>query len=367
MVHRVNGRFVGSHYGTTTSTALRKVFSEIRQRFDDTDKDIEVPVLSEITGGFNDTDKNIEVVVAELGWRGGIAAGQGTLIVSSAGAWIHGARFVTTLHEIGHNFGLDHDWRTGSVMSYGNAPYFIPSLSKCAAEWLDVHRFFNRNPIDIDTPTTIEMLPPLAYPPNAIRLRFRITDADGLHQAWLSGPSNLNNSPAGPLDCKLLNGKSNTVEFINTELALGPDSYVSLCVIDKHGNIAVDGFYVRENDVRVERQNRIDINGDGVTNADDRIPVSLRKVSGDNQHVSVHAPSIDTHHYLWLPKPLVVEVLDASGDPIAGVGVGFRMKSKSNPTKTDYGLLSDPIPVPMLMDRLRVLCFSKTASLPQCM
>ena len=341
VVHPVKGRFVNSHYH---QDPFRKILSEIRERFDDSDKDIEVPVFDEITHGYNDTDKNIEIVVADdIGRGGGIAAGQGIVIFSSKSYALINSVFTTTLHEIGHAFGLNHDWRTGVVMSYGDSAHLMPQLSKCTVEWLDVNRFFNRNPTDIDTPTTIEMLPPLAYPPNAIRLRFRITDADGLHQVQLSGPSNLNSRNgkrrAGVLlDCKLLNGKSNTVEFVNTELALDPDPYVILHVVDKHGNTAADGFYVRENDVRVDRQNRIDINGDGVTNADDRVPVSFRKVSGDNQLGIPNA---------WLPKPLAVEVLDASGDPAIGVGVEFRMITILEPGKTtvtDYGLLSDPNP-----------------------
>ena len=48
----------------------------------------------------------------------------------------------TTLHELGHAFGLQHDWRDDThLMSYGGN--YATNLSKCAAEWLSVHKYFN--------------------------------------------------------------------------------------------------------------------------------------------------------------------------------------------------------------------------------
>ena len=321
VVHRVNGRFVNSHYGAERGVIRAKVFSEIREQF-------------------VNRDKNIEVVVSILERSDGGSGGRGWAFVTHESCNPINDAFDIIVHELGHAFGLGHDWRSGSVMSYGFGPNIPLQLSKCAAERLDVHRYFNRDPTGIDTPSTIAMLPPLAYPPNAIRLRFRITDADGLHQAQLFGiPDQSSRRGPGLLDCKLLNGKSNTVEFATTELALDIDSSVTLSVIDKHGNIIGKNFSIRQNDVRVDRRKRIDINGDGVTNADDRIPVSLRKISGDNQHGLPNA---------WMPKPLVVEVLDANGDPVVGVQVVFRVRpypiEQIKNTSTDWGILSDPNP-----------------------
>ena len=83
VVHRVNGQFASSHYQTSTNVT-RDVLSEIRERFDDTDEDIEVGVFNEITGGFADTDNNIEIVLADCGRDGGgVAAGESALIFSS--------------------------------------------------------------------------------------------------------------------------------------------------------------------------------------------------------------------------------------------------------------------------------------------
>lgn len=326
VVHRVNGRFASSHYST------------------DPVQFVSVKVIPEITERF-DTSKNIYLIAASLDQEiGGVGSGEpynGFAITTHNSICDPvGDSLQLTIHELGHAFGLPHDFRTAGIMSYSWR--YLNQLSRCAAEWLDVHRYFNRNPTDFDTPTTMEMLPPLAYPPNAIRFRFEITDADGLHQAQLSGlPDNsIKNYGLGLIACKSLNGKSNAVEFVTTELTLGPDSIVELSVIDKHGNFTKQVFPIRENDVRVNRQNRIDINGDGVTNANDRIPVTLRKISGDNQHGVPNS---------WLPNPFVVEVLDANGDPVVGVEVVFRVtpypiESVSAEVRTDWGVLSDTNP-----------------------
>ncbi len=326
VVHHVNGRFGTAHYQSTDPVFVSgKVYPEVLERFD--------------------TSKNIYLIVASLDIASGGVGGGNLALVTHEGICDDPVDdyMPLAIHELGHAFGLPHDWRTGGIMSYGFGGHFI-RLSKCAAEWLDVHPYFNKNPTNIDTArTTIEMLPSHAYPPNAIRLRFEITDADGLHQAHLIGfpDNNPEENGAGLLACKLLNGRSNTIEFVTTELTLNPDSTVTLSVIDKRGNFTNKAFSIRENEVRDARQNRTDINGDGVTNAADRIPATLRKVSGDNQR---GVPNT------WLPKPFVVEVLDAKGKPVVGVEVIFRLTPypiESTPTesiRTDHGYLSDTTP-----------------------
>ena len=148
--------------------------------------------------------------------------------------------FIVVAHELGHAFGLAHDWRggvsAGYIMSYGSQRM----LSQCAAEWLDVHRYFNTERTVPDGDVTIEVLPPLPHPPNAIRLRFNVTAPAGLHQAQIFGvdPSGTfsDRREPGLIACKLLNGNpSETVEFVIPPLS--PETFrVSLTVIDKHGN-----------------------------------------------------------------------------------------------------------------------------------
>ena len=159
-----------------------------------------------------------------------------------------------TYHELGHAFGLLHDFRSDTyVMSYVRR---LPRLSNCAAEWLDASRFFNSNqPLTDDEVTRIEMLPLAANRQKTIN--FTITDADGLHQVQLIVAPNDEKPPPGyPYSeeewrklanhnkqylhaCKRLNGESDTVEFsidgLNADAAM-------LQVIDKYGNFVRQDF-----------------------------------------------------------------------------------------------------------------------------
>ena len=145
----------------------------------------------------------------------------------------------TIAHELGHTFGLKHDFRASSdnyIMSYGSQTK--PQLSKCTAEWLDVHRAFNPGRSAENEPGKIEMLPPtLDSPSNAIRLRFKITDLDGLHQVQLLMSTVTVTGYEGLLSCKSLNGSTNTtVEFVTSGLTPKTES-VWLAAIDVHGNV----------------------------------------------------------------------------------------------------------------------------------
>ena len=108
-------------------------------------------------------------------------------------------------------------------------------LSECAAKWLSVHRVFNANQSqpDSNVNTKIQMHTlSLTPPPYAIRLRFTVNDPDELHQAQLVTD--------GVIACTPLDGTSNTVEFITTQLS--GFKLVTLKVIDKHGYSSSNSF-----------------------------------------------------------------------------------------------------------------------------
>ena len=163
--------------------------------------------------------------------------------------------FKTAAHELGHAFGLQHDFRSDTyIMSFGRNPN---TLSECAAEWLDAHRYFNtaQSQTHFDNSTKIRMLTPFASPPYAIGLRFEVTDPDGARQAQLLTPATIRNQDQGQpklLSCKRLNGETDTVEieFTTNQLKVisenGPEvplsTEVILSVIDVYGNFASQTF-----------------------------------------------------------------------------------------------------------------------------
>ena len=159
--------------------------------------------------------------------------------------------FGTAAHELGHAFGLMHDFRSDAyIMSYGSDS---DKLSQCAAEWLDVHQAFNSNQPASTAEATIEMLPPsLASSPNAIRLLFKVTDPDGLHQVQLLTPTLSGTAKGFPelIACKRLNGTSSTVEFVvsKTIFKHGDEvafqgGEVTLQVMDQQGAFSAESFY----------------------------------------------------------------------------------------------------------------------------
>ena len=138
-------------------------------------------------------------------------------------------------HELGHTFHLPHDYRNDSyLMSQGR---YKNKLSKCAAEWLMSIR--TSTAITGLTPaysrrTSIEMLSPsLESQPYGVRLRFKLNDPDGLHQAMLV------KNTLSLIACQRLDGSSSqTVDFVTT--ALSPkDTSVALWVIDARGNVTL--------------------------------------------------------------------------------------------------------------------------------
>lgn len=235
VVHHIKGQAADSYY---RQDPFGKVSDEIlEQEQFDREKDIYLVALDrkrEILEGFGELC-GVQPQAGIYGWNEGGAA------LIPAGCLEGEFPRDTTAHELLHTFGLEHDFRDDTyIMSFGEE---LNRLSQCAAEWLDVHRAFNAGQTAFNEPATIEMLPPsLASPPNAIRLRFRVTDADGLHQAQILKadqvftPGNLE-----MIGYKRLDGRSRTVEFVTTALVSKSPS-VTLQVIDARGHFIRQSF-----------------------------------------------------------------------------------------------------------------------------
>ena len=235
-VHHVTGKFTDTYYHQDTYS---KVVEEVNERFD-TSRDvflIAVDVSSEFInnegtcgiggGGWTSFDSEL--------WRRDFG---GTAVIPASGVCINPS---ITAHELGHVFGLEHDFRDNAyLMAYGTQE----RLSHCAAEWLDTHRFFNNDPTAFNEAATMDMHASNTSTPGNLSLQFELTDTDGLHQAQLIVPATATDPAQGTKlhSCKSLSGERQTVGFITTDLTVEPDSEVTLQVIDDRGGITKQTF-----------------------------------------------------------------------------------------------------------------------------
>ena len=222
VVYHVNGKFPSAHYQQKGSDSWE---DEIREQIYIPGRSITVHMLDGdffpgwITGTGGGGNYGGSVNIENWYWR-------------------------TIAQELAHACGLTHDWRADAnakrIKTFTSDPMLT---SFCAAEWLSVHPAFNPGQSVSTSGATIKMLPPsLASPPNTIRLRFEVTEPDGLHQAQLRIRDFGHDIQYGALlDCKPLNGRHSTVEFLTT--ALTPQiEWVELSVIDVRGHMSQNTF-----------------------------------------------------------------------------------------------------------------------------
>ncbi|MDE3259287.1 MAG: leucine-rich repeat protein [Gemmatimonadota bacterium] len=194
IVHRVNGNHSDDYYKT-------------RGRPED-----------EINRAF-DTSSIVQLIVMDISRSsGGTGVGikqRGMGIVYGGWSWS------TAAHELGHAFGLQHDFRGDSyIMSYGANPN---ALSACAARFLAVSPYFNPSvSFSAGSPPGFELTssPDYTHGKTSVPVRFRARDPDGLHEMilFVKTPEGLGPfSPAGFMEvkaCRELDGQTDiTVQF----------------------------------------------------------------------------------------------------------------------------------------------------------
>ena len=147
----------------------------------------------------------------------------------------------TTLHELGHVFGLEHDQREPGDTNYIVGMGRRNRLSECSAEWLSVHSFFNSEQTYDSDAGRIDLVQVELLAKDLVKFRFEVTDGDGLHQAQLLVPKVLESTewagwgPYRLFDCQQLAGKVSMVQSLVKKEELA--DRVTLQIIDKEGNV----------------------------------------------------------------------------------------------------------------------------------
>ncbi len=146
--------------------------------------------------------------------------GRRTIIPASGGCY----SWQVTAHELGHNFILQHDYRSDGGIMGGPGD----GLSQCAAKWLDLNPYFNDGKIsEIENRVKIKTLTTVAYPPNNPQAFFEFIDPDGLYYVQFLHESNHMYS------CATLSGERMVVQL---DLSTVKDKKVKLQTVDRNGN-----------------------------------------------------------------------------------------------------------------------------------
>ena len=228
LIHRVEGQHGDEHYADNMHSS---VFSEIRQNYD---------TRANIYIAFIDNSRRF----TPRGGRNGKTGGEASMRTDFD--------WQTVAHELGHGFGLHHDFRNYSyVMSYGSEPI---SLSLCNAQFLSVHPYFNPGiPTESTASPAVELISSRKFPPNTedISLQFNVADTDELHQLILFATTPLINWGGGFPEVKAWRGmaqQGNAVVDIEYErdpvgMIQNPDlERIHVNAVDTDGNVGLAWF-----------------------------------------------------------------------------------------------------------------------------
>ena len=307
MVHRVDGQHPNSHYFYYMESKVR---DEIVQTFN-LDANLYLIVM--------DTDvlrRNNGQPHGGTGHRYGKIGGYA--LVSG------GFRWETVAHELGHAFGLFHDFNDSVyIMSYGSDRN---QLSACHAEYLVMNPYFNPDvPIEVERSPVIELISPRTYPAGSksVPIQLKISDSEGLHQMILFATTRESHSAGVDLEvktCRGLAGKKEAIVEFDYDGVIPSDSSTSLANPIAHpisvGTVDMNGNVVQTNFVLFSEMLQ-----------------PLSKISGDNQTGLPNTP---------LPLPFVIEVRNLNdGSVRSGVSVTFTITAGDGTpnvehTNTDY-------------------------------
>ena len=292
MVHHVNGRHPDSYY---LDNPLVNVFPEIDQTFN-RETNIYLIVIDNSIHRINSGTGCPRGVGGRRGKYGGFASVSGEF------------RRDIVAHELGHAFGLLHDFSDGSyIMSYGPG---ANRLSPCHAKLLSVHPYFNPDiPIEWKQPPTIELISSPRYPAGAksIPIQLKVSDSDGLHQVllYLAQPNRWTVRA-----CRGLTGEKDAIVQFDYDGTVPAAHDPSYSITTSLANPVVHPIHIQAVDVDGN------IGGTSFTLFSEALQ-PLSKISGDNQH---GLPNTQ------LSIPFVVEAWDLNdGSPRRWLPVTFTV------------------------------------------
>ena len=294
VVRLVDGQHSDSYYLDNTMVT---VFDEIGQAFDIWKNIYFIAIDNSINGIGRGGRRVAAAVGSPRGKNGGLA------LVPGGFSW------KIVAHELGHVFGLQHDFRDGAyIMSYGRRR---DRLSACATEFLTVHTYFNASiPLERGKPPTIDLISPIGYTAaKSIPVKLSVHDGDGLHQVSLMVRTRRPNGTAGPAQMKACRGLPdqydyNAVVKFDYDGVIPSDNFSSLWNPDTHP-ISIRAVDAKGN-----------VSGKSFELICENCPLMLVKNSGDNQQ---GAPN------MLLPNPLIIEVQDKNGAVVEGIPVTFAV------------------------------------------
>ena len=200
-----------------------------------------------------DTGANIYIIVLEnkTGLIGNYP-GLGSPSYKTGGVALMASGFSWTLlaHELGHAFGLRHDFRDVSHIMGGGGNQ--PRLSDCNARFLAAHPYF-----DPDVPTekgiapTINLNSAFQYPPGSkgIPVHLLVGDEEGLHQILIFGPTRSPHSTArqqGIVQCHEFSGEQEALVEFDYYGGGPPDDGIGLTYSSTH-QLVVQAVDIRGN------------------------------------------------------------------------------------------------------------------------
>ena len=321
VAHRVNGQHPDIHYIYETENT---VHDEIEQAFDVSNNIYYIIVDNSINAIGRGTSIRAQGVGSPRGKNGGAVLVPSTFEYGTT-LTPGELQYRTGAHELGHAFGLQHDFRHGTyIMSYGPrrnrniGQRGITQLSACNADFLAVHPYFNPDiPTESGQPPTIELTSPSTYPTasQSVEIQLKLSDSEGLHQVILFVTTEGLLAPVGFLEvkaCRKLAGKKEAIVDFEydgdipstnfTSLSRSTRHSIRIAAIDTSGDVHYRAFTLSEI----------------LPESPPPVPKTLVKISGDNQQ----GPS-----GMALINPLVVEVRDLNEVPLPGVQVKFTVTS----------------------------------------